>query len=94
MPLEYEVTVLRVDPQGRLYWRSTLAVNDAMLMLLRFARKNPKSICKIELRERKAEMEAISVESKQPAHGVDGGLQQEKMQSTAKLAVQVVPASR
>ena len=63
--MEYKVTVLRVDPQGRLYWRSTLAVNDAILTLLRFARNNPKSICKIELRERNTEIEAISVESKQ-----------------------------
>ena len=78
MPLEYEVTVLRIDPHGRLCWRSTLAVNDALLTLLRFARKHPESHCRIELRDCKAYTQTVNLEIKQAAHAEGAGLQEDR----------------
>lgn len=67
MPLDYEVTVLRVDSSGRLYWRSTLAVNDAILTLLRFARKNPNARCRLELRESGTDVGSTDIENDRAA---------------------------
>jgi hypothetical protein len=50
VPLDYEVTVLRIEPDGRVSWKSTTTINEAILTLLQFARKNPRSQCRIELR--------------------------------------------
>ena len=49
-PLTYLVTVEWVDPYGN-FTREKLTVNEALLNILRFARKHPSSACKIELRE-------------------------------------------
>ena len=49
-PLTYVVTVEWVDPYGN-FTREKLSVNEALLNILRFARKYPGSACKIELRE-------------------------------------------
>ena len=44
------ITVLQFDPYGN-FTRETLPLNDAILKLLRFARKQPGALCTIELRE-------------------------------------------
>jgi hypothetical protein len=62
VPLKYDVTILRADTRGRVYWRSTLGINDALLTLLRFARQHPNSQCRIELRDSRSESDIISVE--------------------------------
>ena len=49
-PLTYLVTVEWVDPYGN-FTREKLTVNEALLNILRFARKYPSSACRIELRE-------------------------------------------
>jgi hypothetical protein len=49
-PLAYFVTVEWIDPHGN-FTREKLTVNEALLNILRFARKYPSSACKIELRE-------------------------------------------
>jgi hypothetical protein len=49
-PLTYVVTVEWVDAYGN-FTREKLTVNEALLNILRFARKYPSSACKIELRE-------------------------------------------
>ena len=50
MASQSRVTLLHVDPKGN-YWRESLPINDALLELLRFSRKNPHATCTIELRE-------------------------------------------
>jgi hypothetical protein len=50
MAAPYKVTVVTVDTRGRRN-RGVLAINDALLAVLRFARKNPHASCTIELRE-------------------------------------------
>ena len=50
MASQPRVTLLHVDPKGN-YWRESLPINDALLELLRFSRKNPHATCTIELRE-------------------------------------------
>ena len=50
MATPYKVTVVTVDPRGRRS-RAAVAINDALLAVLRFARKNPHASCTIELRE-------------------------------------------
>jgi hypothetical protein len=49
-PLTYLVTVEWVDAHGN-FTREKVTVNEALLNILRFARKHPSSLCKIELRE-------------------------------------------
>jgi hypothetical protein len=49
-PLTYLVTVEWIDPYGN-FTREKLTVNEALLNILRFARKYPSSACRIELRE-------------------------------------------
>ena len=51
MSIERNVTVVRYDARGQLQWRSDLSLDDALLAVLRFARKNPQANCTIELRE-------------------------------------------
>lgn len=50
MGLKFDVTVQQFDNYGN-YVGETLPVNDAILKLLRFARKNPGATCIIQLRE-------------------------------------------
>jgi hypothetical protein len=49
-PLTYLVTVEWIDPHGN-FTREQVTLNEALLNILRFARKYPSSACKIELRE-------------------------------------------
>ena len=51
MPLDFEITMLHYDAEGRLYWRSRVNINNALLTVLRFARQNPGAVCTIELHE-------------------------------------------
>ena len=46
----FYVTMQQVDADGN-YTRERLPLNDAVLSLLRFARKHPNALCTIELRE-------------------------------------------
>lgn len=46
----FQITVINADPKGN-FWKEPLPLNDALLKLMQFARKNPQSICTIELRE-------------------------------------------
>lgn len=46
----FYVTVEQVDADGN-YTREKLGLNDAVLSLLRFARRHPNALCTIELRE-------------------------------------------
>ena len=50
MATPYKVTVVTIDTHGRRR-RDALSINDALLAVLRFARKNPQATCTIELRE-------------------------------------------
>jgi hypothetical protein len=46
----YKVVIVHLDSQGN-FWQDTLALNAALLEVLRFARKSPLSECRIELRQ-------------------------------------------
>ena len=46
----FYVTMQQLDADGN-YTRERLPLNDAVLSLLRFARKHPNALCTIELRE-------------------------------------------
>ncbi len=50
MATPYNVTVVTVDTHGRRS-RHAVSINDALLAVLRFARKNPQASCTIELQE-------------------------------------------
>ena len=53
MDTHCKVTIITVDADGA-GWPALLSVNDALLAVLRFARKNPQASCTIELREQGA----------------------------------------
>ena len=59
------VAVLNVDGKGN-YWRETVTANEAVLKLLRFLRKNPQSICTIELRRTDMAQHELSVSGEAP----------------------------
>ena len=46
----FKVVMVYSDSEGN-FWQDTFALNAALLEVLRFARKNPLSECRIELRQ-------------------------------------------
>jgi hypothetical protein len=50
LAMPFYVTMEQVDADGN-YTRERLPLNEAVLNLLRFARKHPSALCTIELRE-------------------------------------------
>jgi hypothetical protein len=44
----YKVTIAKIDPDGN-YLQDVMSINDALIVMLRFARKHPQSTCRIEL---------------------------------------------
>jgi hypothetical protein len=47
---ENNISVIKVDAHGN-FVRDTMCVKEALLEVLRFTRKHPRSTCTIELRE-------------------------------------------
>jgi len=44
----YKVTLVNIDPDGN-YLQEIMPINDALIAILRFARRHPESTCRIEL---------------------------------------------
>lgn len=76
MSIDGKVAVITIDANGSRK-AEVLSINDALLAVLRFARKHPQSSCTIELREREPltaapAIEVFPLDTTEPEHREQG----------------------